>query len=81
MLHLAHRYESLYRETVNSLSTGEGDHTSLSKRLEKLKELYTIASNFSVWPFDAKNVRRFFASVGSPFVITLITKIAEKIVT
>ena len=80
LLHLAHRYESLYREAVNSLSTGEGDHTSLSKRLEKLKELYTVASNFPVWPFDAKNVRRFFASVGSPFVITLITKIAEKIV-
>jgi hypothetical protein len=49
-------------------------------KIEELQKLHSIASKFPVWPFNSDNLIRFLSSVISPFVISFIPILIEKIV-
>ena len=47
------------------------------EKLENLRQLYHIAGEFPVWPFDTRNLRRFFTVVTTPLVPAIISVIVE----
>ncbi len=73
LLKFAHRFDSVYEQLKSNLENKEQDFEADLKKLENLKKLYGIASEFPVWPFDISNLRRFFTVVTAPLVPVLIS--------
>ncbi len=61
------------------LSSDADDLKKGLSKIEELQKLHALASKFPIWPFNADNLIRFFSSVLSPFVISLIPIIIENI--
>ncbi len=79
LLSLAKQFDNLYnrlkQEGINQDHVYEND----MKRLDHLRKLYQHAQEFPVWPFDVKNVRRFFAIVTAPVVPALVSVATDAI--
>jgi hypothetical protein len=53
----------------------QGEYETLKDEIGKIKqlrELYDLTSEFPVWPFDIKTVRRFFVTITTPIIPPLI---------
>lgn len=67
---LAEKFEYTYTQIKKDSNGGLENEM---QRLRQLKELYEIADNFPVWPFDTRSLRQFFAVVSAPLVPAIIT--------
>ena len=77
LLRLAQEFERVYdRVKQDDIEHSQGYENDM-KRLEHLKQLYEIGQEFPVWPFDTRNLRRFFAVVTTPLLPAIISVITE----
>jgi hypothetical protein len=49
------------------------------EKLEQLQKLHNISAKFPIWPFNTTNLIRFFSSVLSPLVLSILTILIERI--
>ena len=71
-----HRVAKLFRAVYSRLQTkavsATPDCDTELKRLEEMKRLYTLVSNFSVWPFDLRSLREFAVRITTPIVPAIV---------
>ena len=72
MLILAHQFQGIYEKVKKDSS----DKTNV-ENLENLKKVYQMILEFPVWPFDARNLQRFFAIITAPLIPALISIVTE----
>ena len=82
ILLLAQQFHKVYEQvkedvSKEDISSQARDFQSSIENLENLKKLYQIALEFPVWPFDTRNLRRFFVIVTAPLVPALISITTE----
>jgi hypothetical protein len=77
MLRLAQQFDRLYDKVKREVADQDNDYEKSIKKLEHLRKLYQIAQEFPVWPFDMRNLRRFFAVVTTPFIPAVISIVSE----
>lgn len=79
LLRLAQRYDRIYNRLKKEFDNLD-DYDAEAEKLQHLKDLYAIAEDFPVWPFDISNLRRFFAVVTAPLVPALISILIDFII-
>lgn len=77
LLTLAKQFHTIYEQVKQkSLKLNDSFKDDLEK-LEDLKKLYQIALEFPVWPFDMRNLQRFFTIVTAPLIPAVVSIISE----
>lgn len=77
ILLLARRFDATYAGLKADLDGDKKVRSEDMSRLRNIKELYQIAGEFPVWPFDVKSLRRFFAIVTAPLLPAVFSFLLE----
>ena len=82
LLLLAQAYNMAYEQVKQEASAGNSGSNKKEfegsiENLDNLKKLYTVASEFPVWPFDIQNLRRFAIIVTTPLIPALVSILTE----
>jgi hypothetical protein len=80
LLALSAQFDIQYNQITDALRNEESEISSNVEKIESLQTLYKITEDFTIWPFDVGNLRRFLAitlAPLSPGVLTLIFEVAR----
>jgi hypothetical protein len=77
LLALADQFDIQYQMIVESLKTGNNEIASSTERIENLQTLYKITEDFTIWPFDDVNLRRFLTITLAPLLPAVASVIFE----
>ena len=65
-------------QNIRDLDTADAEVISLSlEKLDQLQRVHEMAEKFPVWPFNLRNVIRFFSAISSPFVLGVVSIIVD----
>jgi hypothetical protein len=81
LLELTQRLDAVCSQLRQASSHQTADYEAGTKKLEHLRQLYAIAEDFPVWPFDTRNLRRFLTIVTTPLIPALISVASELVKT
>ncbi len=59
LLQLSQQFDTQYQRISEALRLGDVDYSGNVTRIETLQKLYMITEQFTIWPFDTVNLRRF----------------------
>lgn len=77
VVQIADQFEADFTELQKVLNGDSGGIKERLSKLEQIQKLHDIVSRFPVWPFNTKNLIRFFSSTLSPLVIAVIPTIID----
>lgn len=59
LLQLSQQFDVQYQKISETVKRGDVDYSGNVARIETLQKLYVITEQFTIWPFDTVNLRRF----------------------
>ena len=59
LLQLSQQFDTQYQKISDAINRGNIDYSNNVNRIETLQKLYIITEQFTIWPFDTVNLRRF----------------------
>lgn len=76
LLLFAREFEKEYRKVRGKISQfSYPEVKEVLNKMEEVNKLYNIANDFPVWPFQIDKLRRFAASIISPFLLPILTNL------
>ena len=72
LLVLSKQFDIHYKRIADSLANDNGEIESSVMRIEALQTLYKITDDFTIWPFDVVNLRRFLTITLAPLLPALV---------
>ncbi|NIM92218.1 MAG: hypothetical protein GTO18_00675 [Anaerolineales bacterium] len=72
LLAISKQFDNHYKRITDTLSNDNGEIASRVKRIEALQTLYKITDDFTIWPFDVDNLRRFMTITLAPLLPALV---------
>lgn len=73
LLSLSTQFDLHYKRIAEALDSEEKGIRESVQRIEALKSLYKITEDFTIWPFDVVNLRRFLTITLAPVIPGLFT--------
>ena len=80
LLIISQHFEKNYKNILVELPTLQGRLKEGIDTIKQMQELYDVVARFPVWPYNNRNLVRFFSSVGTPVLITLISTLINWII-
>jgi len=81
LLLFAREFDKEYQKVRGRISRFSYQEVEESlNKMEEIERLYNIANEFPVWPFQIDKLRRFAASVVSPFLLPIFTNLVVEVV-
>ena len=77
---VADKFDEEFYKTKDLLNKTTQDLTESIDRVEQLQRLSDMAKIFPVWPYNTKNIIRFFSSVLFPIVLCFLSVLIEMVV-
>jgi hypothetical protein len=77
VLQIAEQFETDLTKLRSLLSADSEELERNLGKLEQLRKLYRMSSQFPVWPFNTRNLVRFVTVVLSPLLIALVPSLIE----
>ena len=73
LLQLSQQFDVQYQRISEALNHGDVDYSGNVNRIETLQKLYVITEQFTIWPFDTANLRRFLTITLAPLLPAVVT--------
>ena len=81
ILVFAQEFEKEYQQLRRKIAHLSYQETKEAvNKMEEINRLYNIANEFPVWPFQIDKIKRFVASVISPFLLPILTNLVVEVV-
>ncbi|MFQ5921667.1 MAG: hypothetical protein ACE5M4_02390 [Anaerolineales bacterium] len=71
LLQLSQHFDVQYQRISEALNRDDVDYSGNVNRIETLQKLYMITEQFTIWPFDTVNLRRFLTITLAPLLPAL----------